>query len=76
VLVTLLVIWVIAIPALTVIGTYVVSGVLRRRGHASAAPLGRVAQQIDAYPADDTRRSRARPHRGSRRTRGRALIGR
>jgi hypothetical protein len=77
VLVTLLVIWVIAIPALTVIGTYVASGVLRRRAHSVGSPavLAGIGERIDACPAD-TQRISARPHGVSRRTRGHALAGR
>ena len=75
-LVTLLVIWVIVIPVLTVIGTYVASGILRRRAASSAvsaAPLGRVAERIEPGSAGT---QRTRIHRPSRRTRGHALAGR
>jgi hypothetical protein len=77
VLVTLLVIWVIAIPALTVVGTYVASGILRRRTGpaASLALLSRVGVRIDSCP-EDVRSSSARHHGLNRRTRGHAIAGR
>jgi hypothetical protein len=77
VLLTLLVIWVIVIPALTVIGTYLASGVPRRRTPpvASVAMLARVAERLEPSP-DDSPRNSTQPHSVSRRTRGHALAGR
>jgi hypothetical protein len=78
VLVALLVTWVIAIPALTVIGAYLASRILGRRrtpADSTLAPLGLVAEQIDPC-SGHARRLPARLHMRPRRSSDHALAGR
>ena len=64
-LVTLLVLWVVVVPALTLAGTYVLSGVLGRHGRAhSEHPPGLAPGPVQIAPS--------RPHRAPIRTRNHA----
>jgi hypothetical protein len=73
-LVTLVVLWVVVIPALTLAGTYVLAGVRAGRSRAHGERVsGLTARSIDVA-ASHPRRTRTRSHAG--RTRGHALIPR
>jgi hypothetical protein len=76
VLVTLLVLWVVVVPAFTLAGTYVLSGVLGRHGHARREhPPGLAPGPVHIAPSRPHRAAmRTRDHAG--RSRGRTLIQR